>query len=364
MSDRVLYFPYINVPDNAWFTRTVLYWDQVGAIVPSEYFYDSKPVRLEPHMRKFVEAGLVQPIAPDKYIDLVPNFADAFLAMIERYYVGFHFGNFSKSESMFRTYVQEKGSSIHIDKFGYHLASELCRLRLAEPANWPWYKVERNTANLFMAYLASVLGKVPKLNMDPITDQLSYLDVFTAYPDHGQFISSKKDAVASEFRRILLRDLLPAPARGVSAEEISEFKDKYSSQLHRFRRRIELFLLDTEIIEDTYVRDERIQHFRSELEDEIQDIQERMHERRWPRVIFGSFSGLVAAAIPGVQGLLTGDPVLAAGAAPGLITAIYAAFSGSPQQHEVLRSPLAYAAVARDRFQRQRILPPRPWRTR
>lgn len=34
MSDKVLYFPYIDVPQSAWLTRMLLYWDTVGLSCP------------------------------------------------------------------------------------------------------------------------------------------------------------------------------------------------------------------------------------------------------------------------------------------------------------------------------------------
>lgn len=37
MSNKILYFPYINVPDTAWFSRMLLYWDEVGAIIPYDF---------------------------------------------------------------------------------------------------------------------------------------------------------------------------------------------------------------------------------------------------------------------------------------------------------------------------------------
>jgi len=36
MEANALYFPYIKVPKSAWFTRILLYWDKVGAIIPSD----------------------------------------------------------------------------------------------------------------------------------------------------------------------------------------------------------------------------------------------------------------------------------------------------------------------------------------
>lgn len=40
MSSNALYYPYIQVPESPWFTRVLLYWDRVGAIVPNDYIED------------------------------------------------------------------------------------------------------------------------------------------------------------------------------------------------------------------------------------------------------------------------------------------------------------------------------------
>src|SRR4051794_10339214 len=62
MTSRVLYFPLINVPENAWFTRVLLYWDEVGAIVPGELVRQRE--WLTPYMRDLVRSELVFPIDP------------------------------------------------------------------------------------------------------------------------------------------------------------------------------------------------------------------------------------------------------------------------------------------------------------
>jgi hypothetical protein len=41
-----LYFPYIGVPDTAWWTRTVLYWDHVATIVTTVPLSLIVPTRL------------------------------------------------------------------------------------------------------------------------------------------------------------------------------------------------------------------------------------------------------------------------------------------------------------------------------
>ena len=60
MKNKVLYFPYINVPNSIWFTRMLLYWDEVGAIVPYEYI--DNPEKLDSHTKSLVEAELVRAV--------------------------------------------------------------------------------------------------------------------------------------------------------------------------------------------------------------------------------------------------------------------------------------------------------------
>jgi hypothetical protein len=40
MKDKILYFPHINLPNTDWTVRTLLYYDQVGTIVPNDHFYN------------------------------------------------------------------------------------------------------------------------------------------------------------------------------------------------------------------------------------------------------------------------------------------------------------------------------------
>ena len=61
--NKVLYFPYINVPQNKWFTQILLYWDEIGTILPSQNNHE--PILLDDHMRELIDARLVRPIDPE-----------------------------------------------------------------------------------------------------------------------------------------------------------------------------------------------------------------------------------------------------------------------------------------------------------
>ena len=58
----VIYFPYIRVPNNEWFTRTLLFWDNIGSIVPMEFMRNRE--QLGPYMNNLIKEKLVTPIIP------------------------------------------------------------------------------------------------------------------------------------------------------------------------------------------------------------------------------------------------------------------------------------------------------------
>lgn len=154
--NKVLYFPYINVPKNEWFTQILLYWDEIGAIVPNDYIYNRE--RLDRHMRELVDANLVKPISPEIYrMDGSRNFASAFINLIEKYNIN--------RKARYSRFGPVYSSRIHIEKFGYEIAQYLISEKLAIKENDPWYRVEGTTAGLFMSYLASFIGNSDELNM-------------------------------------------------------------------------------------------------------------------------------------------------------------------------------------------------------
>lgn len=82
MLGKVLYFPYIRVPENVWFTQVLLYWDKVGSIVPSEYI--RRPEKLGSYMGELVQADLVKPVVPPDYTYKIPRFREAFLELVDQ----------------------------------------------------------------------------------------------------------------------------------------------------------------------------------------------------------------------------------------------------------------------------------------
>jgi hypothetical protein len=327
VADKVLYFPHIRVPDSAWFTRALLYWDEVGTIVPGGPPDEVRAIMGE-HTCSLMDAGLVAPVKAGTAIH-VPHFDQAFIEMVEA-----------------DPQIPGSGSSaprktfpLHMTKPGYEITHYLEQrgLLTAHPGS-QWLDVEERTADLLMTYLACTIGATQALEMTPITDRAESLAVLTG-----------RQAASSEVTRLemtVLEGLLPAPAEGVAPEELAAFKQSHGDLLSSFRRELENFAIDATMLAPE-LRDRKAALFADELQDQLAEISGRMR-RRWPRIVFGTLCGVLAAAVPLASAAVGGAALAAAGAAPGLASAVYAAFGDTKDDWR--GNSVAYAALARERF--------------
>jgi hypothetical protein len=334
--NKVLYFPYINVPNNEWFTQILLYWDEVGAIVPRDYIQE--PGKLDRHMVELVRTELVKQIIPDMYsMEAGRNFAPAFIHLIEK--VGI---NQKVRNSRFGPHYSTR---IHIDKFGYEISEYLVDEKLAIRDNYPWYIVESTTAGLFMSYLASFLGNSKEINMQPITDDVTSLVTFSEDYAVGDF---NQNYYLDRMRISVLEEILPVPRNIEDVTSIVQFKEKYGDLLPKFRKKIESKIQELSFIINREEREFHLTKFSQSTREETEELVARMNEKNWGRIVFGTFCGLGAAAIPGAKAIIEKDIIAGLEAIPGLMGAVYAAYEGfDSRQKSIIRSPYAYAAYVK-----------------
>ena len=79
---KLLYYPYINLPRTDWTLRTLLYYDNIGSIVPREYF-DDPEINYDEFMLELVRSELVTPIDPINTFDNPLEVIRPFLQLIE-----------------------------------------------------------------------------------------------------------------------------------------------------------------------------------------------------------------------------------------------------------------------------------------
>jgi hypothetical protein len=369
LANMALYFPYMRLPQDSWFSRVLLYWDKVGTIVP--YEVGRRPEVLGTYTAELIKADFVIPISPQEYVPDFDRFRQGFVEVIDS--DGPLIQRLQRNEgealvgpadvdavtTMFLSQrspsiwavkdPQPRGMSlIHVEKMGLALADELENRGLAQPARFygreSWYLVEERTASLFMAYLALVLGHVDRLGMDPITDSRASLTALGVPTRRSATRFGESGTIQLE----VLDGILPAPAAAVPLDELKKFKHDNRILLSEFRERIVDEVLAITSDPDEAARTQRIRFLHQRLQREIKEVSDRMHSRRWPRIVLGGFCGAAAATVPVGVAAATANPLPLVLAVPGLVHAVYIAVGEIKRKREV--SPLAYAVYARKRY--------------
>ena len=332
--DKLLYFPYINLPRTDWTIRTLMYYESIGTIVPNEYFYDPEN-NYDPHMLELVRSELVIPINPIETLDNPWEVSNPFIEFVN--------GPDFKIKKRKRNFIQPNytriqndkfkvtGSKIHADKFDKEIFYQLEQIGLArrDKNNYNWFFVETRTANLLMTFLASVISS--KLEMRPTTDIIN-----KSYKIAGKKIEHQKKQLISK-RETILRELIPFPQE-IDLTKLRRFKDKYISLLESFRNKIELIVLDAKLIEGSELFNEKVK----ELKLRKDELSAKMNESQFKNIIFGSICGIIGA----YQGLASAETTGAViGGLPGFTSAIYSALRIEKAENIFDQSGMKYLAL-------------------
>jgi hypothetical protein len=305
MSHQALYFPYIRVPRSVWLTQVLLYWDQVGSIVPYEFI--ARPEDLGPYMQQLLLEELVVQIQPGAYLRNVPRFADAFGRYLEQLGPKLDARRRAFAAGCVNRIHQEKlgkredpggpSAQIHIEKLD-QVSYSLEHAGLARAAKYPWFDVERETADDFMCYLAICLGQAPGVDALPITDTSHGLDRLLS----AGVASPDLDAQLQPLRMQVLEKILPVPVEVIDPAALRRFKDKHGEALGHFRQRVEEELVRLADIQDVSRRERGIALFVERARAETEEILRWMKEARWKGGV-ANIGGIISA-VPGVTPVL------------------------------------------------------------
>jgi len=330
MTDSVIYYPYINVPESEWLVRTLLYWDDVYSIVPSELVY--YPDKLNAFMGDLVNHDLVKPIMPMNYIRKIPRFNESFINLLNKK---------SYSRPFTGKLTLKNTARIHVEKMDY-ISKELVRRKLAKIDTYPWYLVEKETADLFMAYLACVIGNCTNNIMEPITDQETNLSIF-----NNRYELSKQESDFIKMRWSVLESVLPGPTgKDFDAKKIAEFKENNSNLAYKYRLYIEKTLIDISLIENENMKNRRFELFMEEVYSEVEELKLAL-EDYWNKIRWGTVWSVIPPSINFSASIAIGNWVDSIKYLPSLVHAIVGAFnSESNIQKRILEKPLVYAAIS------------------
>lgn len=323
--NNILYYPYINVPNNDWTVRTLLYYDNVGAIVPQEYIWEPEK-NYDPFMMELVRMSLVEPINPIDVFDNPWEVTKPFIQEIEKRKT-----YLEKSQKRFELLNNQKLintqkfelAKLHSDKFDNEVFYSLTNLGLAKREEGNWYSVETKTADQLMKYIATIIGA--KTNRIPTSDVL-----------RPRFYTIK-NLKSQQKRETILEQLIPFPEQ-INLHKLLRFKEKYGELLSGFKNKVELLVLDPNIKEGSDLFNEKIR----ELTINKGELTAKMNESQVGNIIFGTICGLIGAG----QGLATtGNFVSMLWGLPGFANAVYSAMKIEKAENIFDNTGIKYLAL-------------------
>jgi hypothetical protein len=335
MRSNALYFPYIALPQDAWTTKALLYWDKLSSIVPMDHL--DRPEQTSEFMRTLLAEGLVEPVIPAQFIHRVERFDASFIELIENR-LRRNYRSGTRGDATLRT------TRLHVEKLG-EIPRFLEQSGLAKQIDWAWYDVETTVANQFMCYFAACLGAIPAVDAVPVTDKAVFASGLR--PRHGQL--ARQSLHQHKSREVILRHLLPTPVGPVDIAKLLSFKRRHGHLLPPLRATIEAHCTFVAQLPDANSRIEANEAFLLNSKEKIAEIEDAMRPT-FGKVVFGSLAPLFSAGL-GLQAATSGDKLGYAAAAISLPGAIYQAIASirdSPTS--VKHRPLAYIAHAKHVF--------------
>jgi len=271
MNDKLLYFPFINIPDNSWTIKGLLYWDSVGIIVPQQF--RKHPEHYDNFTKELLRTDLIEEVVPYEHLTRIRNFHQGFNKLIEKSTINI--------DTLRAAFLARKTSSVHIQKFGDILLKQLADLGIAGQIDHDWYEVESSIARKIMFYLAITIGAAG--NFTPGTDKFNPLSVSNASGLIGR----------GRIRNRLLENLMPYPVNP-DLTMLKRFKDKYHAELTSFRILLEQAALDISMIRSKEDRNEMLEFKIEEIKDAKEKIQREL-EFSFSKIGLGTLCGIGAA---------------------------------------------------------------------
>jgi hypothetical protein len=284
LSRCILYYPTISIPTGNWLRQSLLYWDEIGSIVP--HSYDGTALtRYSPDIQYLKTEGEFRPFWPDDCIfrqgyNKPQELEEEFKSILES-------PNFQRLVS---PQTGKLSSRIHEDKISHNLFYFLEERGLAKriPSNYEWYQFEDHTALLYMAVLAKHIADGDIHSTIPGTDLPVYENlIFQAM--------TETDGVACLATNFW--NALPIPREDVPLSDIIELKRKRRAELLNFRQLLDEFQSNLKKCESQAEAHHVIVSFKEKLEKGISELTAVLNDSRLA-TIAGSIKTLIKLDSP------------------------------------------------------------------
>lgn len=255
MKRTLLYYPTMNIPNNEWIRNALLYWDELGSIIPEEYLNKSI---LEPHILYLIDEGIFIPkhtnnlelhYSKGNWMD---NFADEFKTLIMC-------DEFKKLLPTNLNFANKIYHGILLDK----VLNFLKENKLAQSINEDWIEIEEYTSLIYMSILAKYLASFDDNNVSIGTD-------FPIY--HSLMFKPVNNDIGTSYIANNMNGVFPVPSLETDIKDIIKFRKKRRDNLLHFRQLINEFENSISKAESIEEIKEKLNLFSENLELGVSDI--------------------------------------------------------------------------------------------
>jgi hypothetical protein len=286
VKQAILYYPTISVPSNRWLRQAILYWDEIGSIVPQRYD-ETELIPYTPDIQYLKDEGEFRPFRTDLITrrgrEIVQNLESELVDTILS----------DEFQSLLPPHSQRRITArIHKDKVSREVFAFLNDAGLANERkdDWDWYYFERRTALLYMAILAKYLAYEDK---KASTVSGTNLRLYQHLNFHAKSNSNSFHGLSAKFLNIL-----PVPREDNSLSDILDFKRKRRTELLHFRQSLTEVQRTLGSCTSTSEVNSTLAEFDGKLERGLKNLEAVLKDSKMATVA-GSFEALVKVSSPG-----------------------------------------------------------------
>ena len=285
VKNTILYYPTITIPTGPWLRQALLYWDELGSIVPRDDLGKRDLIPYSPDLQWLENEHVFRPFSPELIGrgrgTVVNDFKSELLDTVKS-------ADFRKLLPPVRK--RQFSARIHKDKVSHELYDLLKNRHLAkEKRDDPvWYYFEEPMALLYMAKMAKYLAAEDQQPTVVGTDLRQY--------EHLNFGTSVlRNGVASLTASFL--GVLPVPREDASLADILDFKRRHADELLNFREMLNEFETKISACRSEAEAKSVLADFSTKVQTSLATLHAALKGRRIPTVL-GSMESLIKGTSP------------------------------------------------------------------